>query len=117
MAHLPGPRSDPNTALTGSYLKAPGYTRGYLLLIVALRPPRARFFVALASAAPSAAAFSAVMATLIKNEEIWEVGSRYFAPAAASIRFFAGFLTVPFAPPSPAAFTAALAVASAASLA
>ena len=31
-AHLSGPRSDPDAALSGSYLKAPGFAGGYLLL-------------------------------------------------------------------------------------
>ena len=33
-AHLSGPRSDPDAALSGSYLKAPGSAGGYLLSFV-----------------------------------------------------------------------------------
>jgi hypothetical protein len=32
-AHLSGPRSDPDAALSGSYLKAPGSAGGYLLIL------------------------------------------------------------------------------------
>src|SRR5215471_19984135 len=39
-AHLSGPRSDPDAALSGSYLKAPGFAGGYLLMVSITRHDR-----------------------------------------------------------------------------